>query len=75
MFYVHCFFSLGVPLSHAVAGIAVGLVTKTNSYTGEVEDYRLLTDILGIEDYMGDMDFKMAGSDNGITALQVGTYK
>lgn len=60
----------GVPISSAVAGVAVGLVTKTNPEKGEIEDYRLLTDILGIEDYNGDMDFKIAGTNKGITALQ-----
>uniref|UniRef100_A0A8D2L1T1 Polyribonucleotide nucleotidyltransferase 1, mitochondrial n=2 Tax=Varanus komodoensis TaxID=61221 RepID=A0A8D2L1T1_VARKO len=61
----------GVPISSAVAGVAVGLVTRTNSEkNSEIEDYRLLTDILGIEDYYGDMDFKMAGTSKGITALQ-----
>ncbi|XP_077521679.1 polyribonucleotide nucleotidyltransferase 1 [Amblyomma americanum] len=61
----------GVPISAAAAGVAVGLVTVPDpecSY--ELSDYRLLTDILGIEDYLGDMDFKMAGTKKGITALQ-----
>uniref|UniRef100_A0A8C7EHK6 Polyribonucleotide nucleotidyltransferase 1, mitochondrial n=1 Tax=Nothoprocta perdicaria TaxID=30464 RepID=A0A8C7EHK6_NOTPE len=62
----------GVPISSAVAGVAIGLVTKCNpEKNGDIEDYRLLTDILGIEDYYGDMDFKMAGTNKGITALQV----
>uniref|UniRef100_A0A8C7AET7 Polyribonucleotide nucleotidyltransferase 1, mitochondrial n=1 Tax=Neovison vison TaxID=452646 RepID=A0A8C7AET7_NEOVI len=60
----------GVPISSAVAGVAIGLVTKNNREKGEIEDYRLLTDILGIEDYNGDMDFKIAGTNKGITALQ-----
>ncbi|XP_028676105.2 polyribonucleotide nucleotidyltransferase 1, mitochondrial [Erpetoichthys calabaricus] len=61
----------GVPISSAVAGVAVGLVTKMNTEKlSEIQDYRLLTDILGIEDYNGDMDFKMAGTNKGITALQ-----
>ncbi|XP_061481746.1 polyribonucleotide nucleotidyltransferase 1, mitochondrial isoform X2 [Rhineura floridana] len=61
----------GVPISSPVAGVAVGLVTRNNSEgNGDIEDYRLLTDILGIEDYNGDMDFKMAGTNKGITALQ-----
>ncbi|XP_037500469.1 polyribonucleotide nucleotidyltransferase 1, mitochondrial [Rhipicephalus sanguineus] len=61
----------GVPVSAAAAGVAIGLVTLPDperSY--ELADYRLLTDILGIEDYLGDMDFKMAGTKKGITALQ-----
>uniref|UniRef100_A0A669QCG8 polyribonucleotide nucleotidyltransferase n=1 Tax=Phasianus colchicus TaxID=9054 RepID=A0A669QCG8_PHACC len=61
----------GVPVSSAVAGVAVGLVTKYNLEGRDLEDYRLLTDILGIEDYYGDMDFKMAGTSKGVTALQV----
>ncbi|XP_067845131.1 polyribonucleotide nucleotidyltransferase 1, mitochondrial isoform X2 [Heptranchias perlo] len=61
----------GVPISSAVAGVAIGLITKRNpEKPAEIEDYRLLTDILGIEDYNGDMDFKMAGTNKGITALQ-----
>ncbi|XP_063297475.1 polyribonucleotide nucleotidyltransferase 1, mitochondrial [Pelobates fuscus] len=61
----------GVPISAAVAGVAIGLITKYNpEKEGDIEDYRLLTDILGIEDYNGDMDFKMAGTSKGITALQ-----
>lgn len=50
--------------------MAIGLVTKNNPDKDEIEDYRLLTDILGIEDYNGDMDFKIAGTNKGITALQ-----
>ncbi|KAM4681241.1 polyribonucleotide nucleotidyltransferase 1, mitochondrial isoform 3-T3 [Amazona ochrocephala] len=61
----------GVPVSSAVAGVAIGLITKCSLENGGIEDYRLLTDILGIEDYYGDMDFKMAGTNKGITALQV----
>ncbi|NXE18755.1 PNPT1 nucleotidyltransferase, partial [Ardeotis kori] len=61
----------GVPVSSAVAGVAIGLITKCDLEKGDIEDYRLLTDILGIEDYYGDMDFKMAGTNKGITALQV----
>lgn len=66
----------GVPIRDAVAGVAVGLVTKVDKInTGiendeEVVDYRLLTDILGIEDYLGDMDFKFCGTATGVTALQ-----
>jgi polyribonucleotide nucleotidyltransferase len=54
----------GVPLRAPVAGVAIGLVTDTSRYT-------LLTDILGMEDGMGDMDFKVAGTRQGITALQL----
>jgi polyribonucleotide nucleotidyltransferase len=54
----------GVPLKAPVAGIAMGLVK-------EGDDFAVLTDILGDEDHLGDMDFKVAGSANGITALQM----
>ncbi|KAJ8387324.1 hypothetical protein AAFF_G00158200 [Aldrovandia affinis] len=61
----------GVPVSSPVAGVAVGLISKPNpEKPSEVLDYRLLTDILGIEDYNGDMDFKLAGTVKGINALQ-----
>uniref|UniRef100_A0A3B4EPY2 Polyribonucleotide nucleotidyltransferase 1, mitochondrial n=1 Tax=Pundamilia nyererei TaxID=303518 RepID=A0A3B4EPY2_9CICH len=61
----------GVPISSAVAGVAIGLISKANpEKPAEIENYRLLTDILGIEDYLGDMDFKLAGTNKGITALQ-----
>jgi polyribonucleotide nucleotidyltransferase len=54
----------GVPISRPVAGIAMGLVK-------EGDDYVVLTDIAGVEDHLGDMDFKVAGTDKGITALQM----
>jgi len=54
----------GVPLKRPVAGIAMGLIK-------EGEDYIVLTDIAGVEDHLGDMDFKVAGTDRGITALQM----
>ena len=54
----------GVPLSSAVAGVAMGLVKEENSYA-------ILTDIAGAEDHYGDMDFKVAGTRKGITALQM----
>ena len=57
----------GIPIKTAVAGIAMGLVT------GENGKYVILTDIEGIEDAYGDMDFKVAGTANGITALQMDT--
>lgn len=61
----------GVPVSSAAAGVAIGLVTKfENQDTKHIQDYRILTDILGIEDYMGDMDMKVAGTKKGITAIQ-----
>ena len=54
----------GVPISAAVAGVAMGLVKGQDNYA-------VLTDILGDEDHLGDMDFKVAGSSEGITALQM----
>ena len=54
----------GVPLPRAVAGIAMGLIK-------EGDDYVILTDIAGVEDHLGDMDFKVAGTERGITALQM----
>ncbi len=54
----------GVPLSSPVAGIAMGLIK-------EGDDFAVLTDILGDEDHLGDMDFKVAGTETGITALQM----
>ncbi len=55
----------GVPIKDKVAGISIGLVAKTD------EDYVLLTDIAGIEDHFGDMDFKITGTKDGITAIQL----
>lgn len=61
----------GVPLQKPVAGLAMGLVTKYNeSNPYQLDDYRILTDILGIEDYLGDMDMKLAWTRQGITAIQ-----
>ena len=57
----------GVPIKKPVSGIAMGLVTD------EKGKYAVLTDIAGVEDYYGDMDFKIAGTDAGITALQLDT--
>ena len=54
----------GVPLKRPVAGIAMGLIK-------EGDDYVVLSDIAGVEDHLGDMDFKVAGTENGITALQM----
>ena len=55
----------GVPIKAPVAGIAMGLIM------GEDGNYKVLTDIAGLEDAMGDMDFKVAGTEEGITALQM----
>ena len=57
----------GVPIKEPVAGISTGLVTDENDRNRHV----MLTDIQGIEDFFGDMDFKVAGTKNGITAIQV----
>jgi polyribonucleotide nucleotidyltransferase len=54
----------GVPIREPVAGVAMGLVT------GEGDEYKILTDIAGLEDHLGDMDFKVAGTTSGITAVQ-----
>jgi polyribonucleotide nucleotidyltransferase len=54
----------GVPIKHPVGGIAMGLIK-------EGDEYVILTDIAGVEDHLGDMDFKVAGTENGITALQM----
>ena len=56
----------GVPIKAAVAGISAGLVTGETA-----EDYLVLTDIQGLEDFFGDMDFKVAGTHKGITAIQM----
>ena len=55
----------GVPLKSAVAGVAMGLIMEDSG------DYAILSDILGDEDHLGDMDFKVAGTENGITSLQM----
>uniref|UniRef100_A0A2P2I4N6 polyribonucleotide nucleotidyltransferase n=1 Tax=Hirondellea gigas TaxID=1518452 RepID=A0A2P2I4N6_9CRUS len=62
-------FDAGVKLSAPAAGVAIGLITDTDD-EGNITNHCLLTDILGIEDYLGDMDFKIAGTRKGITALQ-----
>jgi polyribonucleotide nucleotidyltransferase len=54
----------GVPITKPVSGAAMGLIK-------EGDEVRILTDIQGIEDFLGDMDFKVAGTDTGITALQM----
>ncbi|MEC7912118.1 MAG: polyribonucleotide nucleotidyltransferase [Pseudomonadota bacterium] len=54
----------GVPITNPVAGIAMGLIKEEN-------DFAVLTDILGDEDHLGDMDFKVAGTKDGVTALQM----
>ena len=70
----------GVPIKGSAAGISIGLITaenidqietNKNSHFDELDDFVLLTDILGNEDHYGDMDFKIAGTKNGITAAQL----
>ena len=57
----------GVPIKRPVAGISTGLVTNPDN----PDDYVILTDIQGLEDFFGDMDFKVGGTEKGITAIQV----
>src|SRR5690606_22828648 len=57
-------FDAGVPMKAAVAGVAMGLIK-------EGDRYAILTDILGTEDHLGDMDFKVAGTEHGITSIQM----
>ncbi|GHU58340.1 polyribonucleotide nucleotidyltransferase [Clostridia bacterium] len=60
----------GVPIKAPVAGISCGLITKTDPATGEFR-YMTMVDIQGVEDFFGDMDFKVAGTKEGITAIQM----
>src|SRR5688500_10230732 len=57
-------YDAGVPMQAAVAGVAMGLIK-------EGDKYAILTDILGTEDHLGDMDFKVAGTERGITSIQM----
>ncbi len=59
----------GVPIKSHVCGIAMGIVTEIHD--DKILNYEILTDINGFEDYAGDMDFKIAGTEAGITAVQV----
>lgn len=62
----------GVPIANPVAGIAMGLMTSgTPSTSSGQAKYKILTDIIGLEDFSGDMDFKIAGTKEGITAIQL----
>ena len=60
----------GVPIKTPVAGISVGLVTE-NDDNGQMKRYELLTDIIGSEDHFGDMDYKVCGTEQGITGFQL----
>ena len=65
--FLICWITLaGVPMKAHVAGIAMGLIKEGNRFA-------VLTDILGDEDHLGDMDFKVAGTEAGITSLQMGS--
>lgn len=57
----------GVPIKKAVGGISVGLVTED----GNIDNYKLLTDMEDVEDFYGDMDFKVTGTDAGVTSIQL----
>ena len=62
----------GVPIKSPVAGVAMGLITDSSTGPGQAPSrYQILTDIQGAEDHLGDMDFKVAGTAQGITALQM----
>jgi polyribonucleotide nucleotidyltransferase len=61
----------GVPIKAPVAGVAMGLITDPSTGSGQAGRYKILTDIQGTEDHLGDMDFKVAGTAAGITALQM----
>lgn len=60
----------GVPILSPVVGISIGLITS-DDYPRKATSYKLLTDIIGLEDHHGDMDFKIAGTKDGITAIQL----
>lgn len=60
----------GVPISAAAAGVAMGLIYNSDNTDNVEENYKILTDISGIEDHLGDMDFKIAGTKKGFTAFQ-----
>ncbi len=59
----------GVPIKKSVSGVATGLVAKTENDT--IKDYKILADIQGLEDFLGHMDLKIAGTKDGITAVQL----
>jgi polyribonucleotide nucleotidyltransferase len=61
----------GVPIAEHVGAISVGLVTETDEATGDVTKHALLADIMGLEDVLGDMDFKIAGTRGGVTGIQL----
>jgi polyribonucleotide nucleotidyltransferase len=61
----------GVPVKTPVAGISIGLVTGDGQSASDEKPYELLTDIIGSEDHFGDMDFKLCGTDAGVTGFQL----
>lgn len=64
----------GVPIKKPVSGIAMGIIVEPGTHNAEQESaprFKVLTDIQGLEDHYGDMDFKVAGTDSGITAMQM----
>jgi len=60
----------GVPIKRSVSGVAIGLVAENNS-KGQIKNYQILSDIQGLEDFLGDMDLKIAGTEKGVTSLQL----
>jgi len=59
----------GVPIKRSVSGVATGLVAEVKD--GKIKDHQILTDIQGLEDFFGDMDLKIAGTEKGVTSLQL----
>ncbi len=62
----------GVPITAPVSGVAMWLMTEQDD-EGNISNYKILTDLMGTEDFVGDMDFKVAGTRDGITAIQLDT--
>ncbi|MCL7027637.1 hypothetical protein MKW94_014439 [Papaver nudicaule] len=61
----------GVPLQKHVAGVSVGLVSEIDPASGKFKDYRILTDLSGLEEHLGNMDFKVMGTREGLTAVHL----
>ena len=61
----------GVPIAEHVGAISIGLIMEEDESTGEVTRYKLMDDIMGLEDVLGDMDFKIAGTRSGVTGIQL----
>lgn len=61
----------GVPLKKPVAGVSVGMISEVHPTNGSMNNYRMLTDLSSLEEHLVDMNFKVAGSRNGITAIQL----